>query len=174
MPPDFEEVQTMDDFIIPFKGLSTGSHRFEFKIENSFFESFEYFESEKGQVKVGLEMIKESSLLDLHILMEGIVSADCDRCLEPAEFPVKGSFRLIVKFGGEFEEESDEVVLIPITESRLDLHQFLFEYINLMLPIKKVHADKNQCDQKIIEKLEEYSEPETDPRWEALKKIKLK
>ena len=164
----------MDDFSIPFKGLSTGSHRFEFKIDNAFFESFEYFESEKGQVMVDIELIKEPSFLDLHIKMDGLVSVDCDRCLERADFPVKGDFRLVVKFGSDFNEESDEVIVIPATESRLDLRQFLFEYINLMLPIKRVHADESECNHKIIDKLEEYSKPETDPRWEALKNIKLK
>ena len=106
--------------------------------------------------------------------MNGFVSVECDRCLERVDFPVKGDFRLVVKFGSDFDEESDEVIVIPTTESRLDIGQYFFEYINLMLPIKRVHSDENQCNSIIIDKLEEYSEPEIDPRWEALKNIKLK
>jgi uncharacterized metal-binding protein YceD (DUF177 family) len=164
----------MEDFVIPFKGLMTGSHRYEFKIDESFFESFEYFESERGQVSVDLEMIIESSLLDLHFKMEGIVSLACDRCLETMSFPVKDDFRLIIKFGETYMEESEEVIVIPVNESKIDVRQYLFEYINLMLPIKRVHNDQSKCNQQVIEKLESYSKPQTDPRWEALKNMKLK
>ena len=56
------------DFIIPFKGLGTGAHEYLFEIDDTFFESFEYFESEKGKLDVKLDLIKESSLLDLQYL----------------------------------------------------------------------------------------------------------
>ena len=164
----------MEDFVIPFKGLGPGSHRFEFKIDDSFFENFEYFESERGQVSVDLEMIIESGLLDLHFSLKGVVSLACDRCLETIEFPVKDEFRLIIKFGETYLEESEEVIVIPHNESRLDVRQYLFEYINLMLPIKRVHKDESKCNKQVIEKLENYSKPQTDLRWEALKNIKLK
>lgn len=174
MPPDFEEVNVMEDFVIPFKGLSAGDHRFEFKIDDTFFESFEYFESERGQINVVLDLIKETNLLDLHFKMKGVVSLACDRCLDSIDFNVKDEFRLIVKFGEDYLEESEEVIVIPLNESRLDVSQYLFEYINLMLPIKRVHKKQSECNKQIIEKLENYSKPQTDPRWEALKNMKLK
>lgn len=174
MPPDFEEVNAMEEFVIPFKGLSTGSHHYSIKIDNSFFESFEYFETEHGLVNVEIDLVKETNLLDFHFKMEGTVNLACDRCLDIIEFPVKGEFRLIVKFGEHFEEESEEVIIIPVNENRLDLKQYLFEYINLMLPIKRVHENPDDCNPQIVEKLENYSKPQTDPRWEALKKMKLK
>lgn len=174
MPPDFEEVKVMEEFIIPFKGLSTGGHRFEFSIDDTFFENFDFFESEKGQITVGLDLSIETNLLDLHFEMAGFVSLACDRCLDRFEYPVDGNFRLIVKFGDAFREESDDVIIIPLNESRLDVSQFLFEYINLMLPIKRVHQDQNDCNLQVIEQLEKHKESETDPRWEALKNIKLK
>lgn len=174
MPPDFEKVNVMEDFVIPFKGLGTGSHHFEFTIDDTFFESFEYFESERGQISVDLEMIVETNLLDLHFKMKGFVSLSCDRCLETIDFPVKDDFRLIIKFGENYLEESEEVIVVPLNENKIDVSQYLFEYINLMLPIKRVHKDRNQCNQQVIDKLESYSKPQTDPRWEVLKNIKLK
>jgi uncharacterized metal-binding protein YceD (DUF177 family) len=164
----------MEDFVIPFKGLSTGDHRFEFKIDDAFFESFEYFESERGRIKVDLDLIKESNLLDLHFKMKGVVSVACDRCLDSVDFKVKDEFRLIVKFAEDYLEESEEVIVIPLSESKLDVSQYLFEYINLMLPIKRVHKKQSECNKQIIEKLENYSTPQMDPRWEALKNMKLK
>jgi len=174
LPPDFEEVNEMEEFVIPFKGLSTGNHQFTFKIDDSFFESFEYFESERGRLTVEIDLIKETNLLDLHFKMDGKIQLACDRCLDLTEFPVKDEFRLIVKFGEDFVEESEEVIIIPVNENRLHLKQYLFECINLMLPIKRVHENLSDCNQQIVEKLENYSKPQTDPRWEALKDMKLK
>ena len=88
--------------------------------------------------------------------------------------PVKGEFRLIVKFGDDYEEESDEVVVIPKTESRIDVSQYIYEYINLLLPIQRMHAEVEDCDPEIVKKINTHSKPEVDPRWEALKNIKLK
>ncbi len=174
MPPNFCGVDTNQDFNIPFKGLSSGDHRYTFEINDSFFESFEYFETEKGRLTVILDLLKEPGLMDLHFKIEGVLQLACDRCLKEYDHPLKGEFRLIIKPGEGFVEESDEVLVIPQTESRIDVSQYIFEYINLLLPIQHTHSDINDCDQKVIGKLEKHSKPQTDPRWEALKNIKLK
>jgi uncharacterized metal-binding protein YceD (DUF177 family) len=98
----------------------------------------------------------------------------CDRCLTEFEFPLNGDFNLIIKFGDEFVEESEDVLIIPAQESRIDVSQYIFEFINLLLPIKRVHPVIDQCDQTVIEKLAKYSEKKLDPRWDALKNIKHK
>ena len=97
----------------------------------------------------------------------------CDRCLGPISTPVEGNFRLVVKFGEHFEEESDEVIVLPTTESRLDVGQLIFEYINLLLPLQKAHKDIKDCDPEMIKKLEMHKKEEADSRWDALKNIKL-
>ena len=162
-----------EEFIIPFKGLSVGSHPYDYKIDNQFFESFEYFESEKGNLDVHLDLVKESKLMDLHFHLKGVIEMQCDRCLGPISTPVEGNFRLVVKFGDHFEEESDEVIVLPTTESRLDVGQLIFEYINLLLPLQKVHKDAKDCDPDMIKKLETHKKAEADSRWDALKNIKL-
>jgi uncharacterized metal-binding protein YceD (DUF177 family) len=151
-----------------------GNHRFKFEIDDAFFESFEYFESEKGRLTVILDLLKEPNLMDLHFQIKGKMQLACDRCLKAFDHPMEGDFRLIIKFGEDFLEESDEVLVIPQTESRFDVSQYIFEYINLMLPLQRAHKDISACDTKVIQKLEEHSKPQNDPRWEALKNIKLK
>lgn len=162
------------EFIIPFKGLSTGTHSFDYKIDNQFFENYEYFETERGKLSVHLDLLKESSLMDLHFNLKGIIEMQCDRCLGRYSKPVEGSFRLIVKFSDHFEEETDEVVIIPVSESRLDISQYIFEYINLLLPLKKTHENINDCEPEMIKKLEKHKLDNIDSRWDALKNIKLK
>lgn len=160
------------DFIIPFGGLSAGEHEFRFNIDNEFFESFEYFDSERGKLNVDVTLNREPSLLDFRFFISGNVDLVCDRCLNCFNQPVSGEFRLIVKFGKDFHEESDEVVVIPNTESNFDLRQYIFEYINFLIPVKRVHLNIEDCDQEMIGKLENISKPATDSRWDILKKLK--
>ena len=162
------------DFVIPFKGLSAGTHQYLFKIDQTFFESFEYFESEKGNLDIEVELIKESALLDFHFHVKGIVELVCDRCLGSFENQIDGKFRLIVKFGETFAEESDEVIILPLNENTIDLKQYVFEYINLLLPIKRAHQDKNDCNPDMLQKIQNHEEQKNDPRWDALKNINLK
>jgi len=97
----------------------------------------------------------------------------CDRCLGKLRQPVGGEFRLIVKFGKTYAEESDEVVILPVAQTSLDVKQYIYEYINLLLPVKRVHENPDDCDSEMIHQLENYSKHATDPRWDALKNIKL-
>lgn len=171
--PILSRVKKQMDYIIPFKGLSVGSHLFRFEIGKTFFESFDYFEDETGDLTVNLELVKESALMNLFFKIEGNISLKCDRCLTMYNQHVAGDFILIVKFGDTFVEESDEVIVLPVTESSLDVSQFIFEYINLLLPIKTAHPNEGDCDPKMIEKLHNFSKQEIDPRWDGLKNIKL-
>jgi uncharacterized metal-binding protein YceD (DUF177 family) len=169
---------TKADFTIPYKGLSTGNHSFDFIIGKQFFESFEYFEGIDGNLNASLELLKEPNLMDFSIHLQGEVNLQCDLCLDIFKQSVEGDFKLIVKFGETFEEESDEVIILPLTENRIDLSQYFFEYINMLIPLQKIHPDKENgesgCDPKMIEQLNQYSEQKEDPRWEVLKKLKLK
>ena len=161
------------DFVIPFRGLSAGTHKYLFIIDKTFFDGFEYFESESGAIDVELELLKESSLLDLQFHLKGKMDLRCDRCLGDYQEIVEGNFRMVIKFGDEYAEESDEVIVLPLTENTIDLRQYIFEFVNLLLPIKRVHKEKKDCDPDMINKLQTHEEQENDPRWDALKNISL-
>ena len=85
---------------------------------------------------------------------------------------------LRVKFGEEYSED-DDLVTVAENEGILDVAWFIYEFIDLNIPIKHVHAP-GKCNPAMIEKLNEHSaarsgeeEEETvDPRWEALLKLK--
>lgn len=174
MPPDFEWVKMEKAFEIPFKGLDVGKHDFTFEIDAAFFEKFDFHEIKSGMAEVVLEMIKEPTLLDLHFDINGSYEVICDRCLGNYMQAIEGAFRLIVKYGDEYMEESDEVIVISKTESRLDVSQYIYEYINLLLPIQRTHSNIDDCDPEMIRKINTHSKHEVDPRWEALKNLKLK
>lgn len=175
--PIFVWVKKMIEYIIPVAGLGLGNHRYSYKIDDAFFSNFEYFDTDKGLLELVVDLMKESNLIDIKFNFKGWVELVCDRCLEKFKMNLENDFRLIINYGETFEEVSDEIITIPSTESNIDLSQYIYEYVNLMLPIKKVHPDdelgNSSCNKDMLKRLLKYSEQKSDPRWDALKNIKL-
>lgn len=165
------------NFDIPFGGLALGSHQFDFKIGDLFFKSIEYSEIKHGNVNAEVELIKESTMLVFNFYLKGYVELVCDRCLDKYKQELEGTFKLIVKFAEEAEEISDEIITVPHDKTDINLTHYLFEYIVLLLPLKHVHPDdedgNNSCNKEMLHILEEHVVTKTDPRWAALKNIKL-
>ena len=172
-------MKTYSQFIIPVTGLKPGSHHFDFEIDDSFFENFEYSEIRNGEIHLHLVIEKEENLLVFHFDFKGHVRVPCDRCYELFDLPIGGKERLILKFGHDFHEESEEAQVVPIGENHFDIGQFIYEYIHLSLPVRRVHPEnelgENTCDAAIISRLEELGTSSgPDPRWDALLKLKNK
>ena len=51
----------LTDFQINFSGLKLGNHRFDFKIEDSFFQLFDYAELNSGQINATILLKKKSN-----------------------------------------------------------------------------------------------------------------
>jgi uncharacterized metal-binding protein YceD (DUF177 family) len=170
-------VKTLEQYSIPFSGLKQGTHTFDFTVGKKFFEQFERTEIKDGNIDVVVVMEKEERLFDLHFTIKGTVMVSCDRCDENIWIPVEGTQRLLVKLGDSYFEESEDVQVIPETDHKLELGTFIYEYIHLMLPARRVHPEdengESQCDPEIIRRLTELNEHhEPDPRWEILGKLK--
>jgi len=169
-------VNHLKEFNIQFVGLELGNHQFEFLVQDSFFEHFEFSQIQKGHVRVTVELEKSERMMIFNIGLEGEVLVTCDRCTNDFYFPLSDTQRLIVKLGAEFMEESEDVVVIPETEYKFDLAPYIYEFIHLALPARLLHPDdehgKSTCDPDMLRRLETFTPTETlDPRWEALRKL---
>jgi uncharacterized protein len=165
-------------YTVPLSGLKEGHYSFDFEIGKEFFEQFEESEVKEGSLVANIEMDKRSSHSDLTIRISGNVKICCDRCLEMFFHPVVCENRLLVKFGKTVEDIDPDILSLPVGEHELDLQQHIYEFILLALPIKRVHPNdkdgKSTCDPVMLKKLDELivdEEPETDPRWDELKKL---
>lgn len=177
------------DYIIPFVGLSVGEHLYEYEIDGRFFDDFEFSEIHESAIILKINLLKQSTMMVLMFDIKGTVQADCDRCTETFNLPIEGEYKLIVKVGGsDTGNEDDDIITVAANEYELDLTQYIYEYIALSLPIKRVHPDNKKgestCNKEMLEKLsiflteEEKDEkieenPSTDPRWDDLKNITL-
>lgn len=164
-----------EKLIIPFVGLKEGKHEFEFKINETFFKEFEYSIIESADFSIDLIFDKKKTMFELNFQIEGTIYTDCHRCGDTIEIDVRENNTLIVKFGEEPSSFTDDILYISNEEYELDLTNIIYEFTNLLMPKKPVHKDIQNCNQKAIETLNKYSESKnygSDPRWEALSKLK--
>jgi uncharacterized metal-binding protein YceD (DUF177 family) len=176
-------MQARKEYIIQFVGLSLGEHKFEFEVTDKFFENLEFSEIKQANIHINLNLLKQSQMMVLQFEISGTVKALCDLCASEFDLPISGDHKLIVKVGGsDTGNEDDDIITVAANEHELDLSTYLYEYITLSLPIKRVHpVDKDgnsTCDTETLEKLDKFivdepGEEETDPRWNGLKDIKL-
>jgi uncharacterized protein len=165
-------------FTIPVSGIKAGHHVFEFRINKKFFELFEESEIKEGELLAVVGVDKSPSHLDLDIKISGRVKVNCDRCLEMFDHPVECENRLLVKFGQGKDDEDPDIITVHRDENELDLKQYLYEFVYLALPIKRIHPDNadgiGTCDPIMLQKLKEHlveNEKSTDPRWNELKRL---
>ncbi|MBN1107309.1 MAG: DUF177 domain-containing protein [Bacteroidales bacterium] len=163
---------------IPISGLKDGRHRFEFEVEDDFFEQFEESEIKEGNLAVTVEAEKTSSHIDMIITIGGTVNISCDRCLGIFSQPLNCENRLLVRSGKVYDDSDPDIITVPDDDSTLDMSQYLYEYILLALPVKRTHPDDGEgnstCDPDMLRKLSEHSvkqEEKHDHRWDDLKTL---
>lgn len=169
------------EFAIPFSGLKQGKHEFEYKIKNEFFESFEYDDINGADISLRVTLNKMSTMLELEMHAKGTVNVNCDITNEPFDQKITSSLELVVKFGDEYNDENDEILIVPHGEHQINISQYVYEMLVLAIPQKRVHpgVEDGTLESEVIDKLEELQPKEvkenkgnnTDPRWDALKKL---
>ena len=164
-------------FVIPFRGLKEGEHQFEYIINNSFFEVYQYEDILDADIKVHLNFIKKSTLLELTFIANGKVKVRCDISNELYYQSVQGSLDLVIKFGEEYNNDNEDILIIPFGDYEIDIAQYIYEMIVLSLPVKKIHPGivDGSLKSDILDRLKEL-EPNNeqnnnsiDPRWDKLK-----
>ncbi|HEY0977385.1 MAG TPA: DUF177 domain-containing protein [Flavobacteriales bacterium] len=162
---------------IAFAGLKDGHHEFHFVLGDAFFAATGVEDFLGGEVDAEVRLDKSEHLLVTLITVDGHIRMRCDHCDGEMQQPVKGEQRQIFKLTHEegFEDD-DELVGLDPSANEINLTHYFFECISLHLPIRHVHP-AGQCDPEVesaLSKIQVDHEPETDPRWEALKALKNK
>ena len=163
---------------IEFAGLKIGSHQFNFNADKKFFDRFNFSDFNDVTVNIDIELTKKSTLLELDFVLTGGVNLNCDLTNEPFDFQVKHKASLVVKFGQDYNDEDDEILVLPHGEHKLYVDQYIFELIVLSLPKKRVHpgVQDGSLKSEMLEILEGLKPKESnnsvDPRWEKLKSFK--
>ena len=175
-------MKALKDYIIPFVGLKVGEHHFDYQINNTFFQHFEYDEFNTVNVKIDLKFEKKSTLLELYFSASGIVNINCDITDEPFDQAINDQLKLVIKFGNEYNNDNEDILIVPHGEYEINVAQYIYELIVLAVPIKRIHPgiEDGTLQSDILSKLEELRPSEDnktkspegiDPRWNNLKKL---
>ena len=178
---------TLKTYQIDLKNLSPAEvYKFDYVLDDEFFESVNGPEVRQGKVNVSLSVVRMSSTFELNFSLKGLVTVTCDRCLEDMEIPVEAINRLIVTFGEMYAETSDEQVIISEEEGFINVAWYMYEFIALAIPMKHIH-NPGECNEVMASKLKELCVDElgeddevsetdrasqmVDPRWDALRNL---
>ncbi len=167
------------EFDINFHRLTNGEHEFEFKITSALLEFFEQSIVEGGSGNCTIRLTKTETMMSLHFQITAKVDLICDVSLKPYTQDVAVDKELIIKFGEEARELSDDVLVIPWETQHINIAEYIYEFLLLAVPMKRIHpdiADKERPELIFVSEADDSDDGEDgddiDPRWEALKKLK--
>lgn len=166
-------------------------HSYNFKLDtSSFFSLFEDSIIQKGLLDVTVDLEKTPLHIRMTFSIKGNVELICDRSLDPFEFPIDSVNALIFQFSEEEGEITDEIIAIKREAIKINIAQYIYEFINLEVPIKKLHPrfqddeinNDDETETLLIYSTEDENEEKSDsptedlidPRWLALKSLKDK
>ncbi|HEX8545473.1 MAG TPA: DUF177 domain-containing protein [Cytophagaceae bacterium] len=169
-------------FDIDIVRLSNKIHYFDYKIDSAFFNDFEDSFIHKGDLDVKMTLDKSDAHIITEFTINGNVELSCDRSSDLFDYHIESTNKLIFKYGDEFAELTDEIVTIPKDAQKINVAQYIYEFIGLSVPIKKIHPRFSTEDEDPTEETlliystaspeAEVEEDQVDPRWELLKNIK--
>src|SRR5690554_5744446 len=152
-------MKELKEFTIPFVGLKLGKHQFNFELNKAFFEHFEYDEFNNAAINLNVLLDKTSTLLEFTLTFDGRVNVACDITNELYDQEISGSYKFVVKFGEEYNDENEDLLIIPHGSYEVNIQQFIYESIVLAMPSRKIHpgVEDGTLKSDILDKLEELS-----------------
>jgi uncharacterized protein len=170
-------------FSVNIISLSNKVHDFHYEFGEEFFAHYGTGLISKGTFEADVTLDKRETFIDASFKVKGQAKLTCDRSLDPFDYPVKFEKKIVFKYGDKDEELSDEIIMIHRDSDTLELGQYIYEFIGLEIPIKKLHPryqhepeDENAEGKIIYTSAEKSNDPDSDedidPRWEKLKKLK--
>ena len=181
-------------FKLPLKSLGTGTHEFEYHLDKQFFANMESSDVHDADLAVHLTVKYNGDFYDLDFHVSGEVVLICDRCLDDLHYPIDTTYHIIVKYGEDYNDDSDEVLEIPESDNTLNVAYMLYDTVELAIPIKHVHPlgkcnrqmsallkkhratagdEDAELENELIDEIDTLpdcsDDAPTDPRWDALR-----
>jgi uncharacterized protein len=178
-------------------GLSNKVHQFHFEIGKELFEEFGTDLVSEGSFKADVSLDKRETFMEADFRISGTARLICDRSLEPFDYPMNMHRKVVFKYGDQDEEITDEIMVIQRDTAWIELGQYLYEFIALAVPLKKLHPrfqeateEEDDGEGRIVytsggpegtggdfrgERQEGDNgsgDDDIDPRWNELKKLK--
>lgn len=167
------------NYDVSFSGLKIGKHEFRFEIDKTFFQLF-YTEQEftNPRIEVHVSLDKHTTFLEFEIKIKGLVELVCDITNDNFDYPIENEIKILVNFGEEYDDSNEDVITIPSTDHAFNVAHLIYENVMLSIPMKKISPNVSDEDLQILDQFspkeieENEEEHESDPRWDALRKLR--
>jgi uncharacterized metal-binding protein YceD (DUF177 family) len=172
------------EYEIAFVGLKPGIHEYSYEIRDKFFEAFQQQDFVNCNAQVKLTLNRKTGFMLLKFEMGGSLEVICDRCNNPLPLELWDEFSITVKMVDDPEqmneqEDDPDVYYISRSDSHVDVANWIYEFINLSIPMQKVCSYEkmdgphcNKAAMEVLKKLENTEEQSANPIWKGLEKFK--
>lgn len=183
------------EYKLPLKSMPVGTHEFEYRLGKQFFVNMENADIRDADILVKLTVEHKNDVYDLSFVMTGEVVVLCDRCLDELHLPIETSYHIIVKYGDDYCDDSDDFIEIPESDSYLNVAYMIHDTVALAVPIKHVHplgkcnramsallkkhrstsadAEEASLEDELIDEMDSMpDDAPADNRWDKLKDFK--
>ncbi len=183
---------------LPLKSLAAGTYDYEYHLGKQFFTDMESADIHDADLTVKLTVTHKRDIYRLDFTITGTITLICDRCLDDLIMPVDTTYSIAVKYGDDYNDEADDLLIIPESDNFLNVAYMIYDTVALTIPIKHVHPmgkcnrqmsamlrkhrahrpgdEDAELEDNLIDEMEtmdtERDDPPADPRWDGLKALR--
>jgi uncharacterized metal-binding protein YceD (DUF177 family) len=172
------------EFEIAFVGLKPGVHEFSYEVNDRFFEEYNEQDFRNADARVKLKLEKNTGFMILRFEIGGKTEVTCDRCNNNLPLQLFDEFTMTIKITDEpdlmnEQEEDPDVYYISRGESHIDVKNWIYEFVNLSIPMQKTcefeNMDGPYCNpaaREMLKNLKQEEQNGSNPIWKGLEKFK--
>jgi len=172
------------EFEIAFVGLKPGVHEFSYHIDDRFFDEYNEQDFRNPYADVKLLLEKRNGFMILRFEIGGKAEVTCDRCNNNLPLQLFDEFKVMIKMTDDpavmnNQEEDPDVYYISRGESHIDVKDWIYEFINLSIPMQKTCEYENMdgpfCNptaKEVLRNMRPEENQGTNPIWKGLEKFK--
>ena len=127
------------EFKLQLKSMPEGEHEYAYHLGKEFFVNMENDEIHDADVDVKLTAVRRGDSFDLNFHFTGTLTLICTRCLDDLIFPIDTTYHVTVEYGDDYRDESDDLLIIPDSDSTLNVAFMIYDTVVLSIPMKHVH-----------------------------------
>ena len=172
------------EFEIAFVGLKPGVHEFSYHIDDRFFDEYNEQDFRNPDAEVKLLLEKSNGFMILRFEIGGKTEVTCDRCNNNLPLQLFDEFKMMIKMTDDpavmnEQEEDPDVYYISRGESHIDVKDWIYEFINLSIPMQKTceyeNMDGPYCNpaaKEVLRSMKPEENQGANPIWKGLEKFK--
>ena len=152
---------------VELASLKDGHYEQDFEIGSEFFKNMENTDIISSDVKVHLDLEKRNDVYDCTFRCKGMLQVPCDRCLDPLDHEVDTEYHVVVKYGDNYDDGADHLLVIPYSNSYLNVAYILYDTILLTIPLRHVHP-LGKCNRAMADALRKHRRSSDEEADEAM------